>query len=60
MGHFIHKLLEIYRNVGQILKSVFPKYEFSGFLEAYEVVDRPILYRIVWKSNRGVVPKRVS
>ena len=25
----------------------FPKYAFSGFLDAYEVVARPILYRIL-------------
>ena len=42
------------------MKSVFPKREFSSFLEAYEVVDRPIPYRMARKSKRGVAPKRVS
>ena len=43
----MHKLLETYKMFGLFFWPVFPKYAFSGFLEAYEVVDRPILYRIL-------------
>ena len=56
MDHLVNKL----RRSGPKLKSIFPKYEFRGFLEAYEVVDRPMLYRIARESNREVAPKRVS
>ena len=49
-----------YRNFGPKFKFLFPKYAVSSFLEAYEVVDRPRLYRIARKSKRGVAPKVVS
>ena len=46
--------------VGGIRLRARPFCYFCSFLEAYEVVDRPRLYRMARKSKRGVAPKRVS
>ena len=48
-------MVECRENLNPKCKSVFPLYEFRGFLDAYEVVARPMLYR---EAKHGVAPKR--
>ena len=47
------------QNLGRILKSFFPEYDFYGKIEAYNQVRRPILCRLFRISAQGLPPKRV-